>query len=133
MIIIMFWQFCQVLCRPVAFGIPYGGKRKMVGVSVSAVRLYHFVLTTPGLERLAGRTKSIIGLQSHRSQNSHRILSVSSTLFFPSDGHRFSDRTHELRVRMTLPCYGIILDTGVESRKKLLTVFVLVLLQLRLF
>ena len=66
----------------------------MVGVSVSAVRLYHFVLTTPGLERLAGRTKSIIGLQSHRSQNSHRILSVSSTLFFPSDGHRFSDRTH---------------------------------------
>ena len=23
----------------------------MVGVSVSAVRLYHFVLTTPGLER----------------------------------------------------------------------------------
>ena len=35
----------------------------MVGVSVSAVRLYHFVLTTAGLERLVGRTKSIIGLR----------------------------------------------------------------------
>ena len=74
----------------------------MVGVSVSAVRLYHFVLTTPGLERLAGRTKSIIGLQSHRSQNSqnsHRIPSVSFPQLFLSDCHRFSDRPQELRPR----------------------------------
>ena len=68
----------------------------MVGVSVSAVRLYHFVLTTPGLERLAGRTKSIIGRQSHRSQNSHRIPSVSFPQLFLNDGHGFSDRTQEL-------------------------------------
>ena len=70
----------------------------MVGVSVSAVRLYHFVLTTPGLERLVGRTKSIIGRQSHRSQNSHRIPSVSFGFpqLFLNDGHGLSDRTQEL-------------------------------------
>ena len=56
-------------------------------------------LTTAGLERLVGRTKSIFGLQSHRSQNSHRIPSGSFPQLFLNDGHRFSDRTQELRPR----------------------------------